>query len=282
MGFNPLSTLLNPFGGGGSDVYGKKPKVPGAIDYGDALKDILDLNREILPSLTDLGLMSTDSLNQLIERMNPGATKLRNTITQGYQDLAEGKLPQSLQDRIRENIAAANIERGTSGSGFETHDLVKSLSLTGYELSERARQGGAAWYGNLASRAYDPTKGFLNPEDAVRMTEFNWNRDWLASQVAAAPDPVARGAFDTEMGMMGMVLGAYSGAAPTQRYQPSYASPGGAGGGEQGAMGGRSFFGQPAWNAGATQVTGAGATSAIGSSSFDFNQDYGALFGGQA
>lgn len=280
MAFNAISDLL--FVGGGSDVYGKKPQVPGAIDYGDALKDILALNKEILPSLTELGLMSTDSLAQMIERMNPGATKLRDTITQSYQDLAEGRLPQSLQDRIRENVAAANLGRGTSGD-FQTHDLARSLSLTSYELSERARQGGAAWFGNLASRSYDPTKGFLNPEDAVRMTEFNWNRDWLAAQVKAAPDPVARGEFDTEMGLMGMVLGAYSGAAPMTRYQPSYGAPaGGAGGGEQAAMGGRSYFGQPAWNAGATQVTGAGAASAIGSNSFDFNADYGALFGGMA
>lgn len=280
MGFNPLTTLLNPFGGGGSDVYGSKPKVPGAIDYGDALKDILDLNKQILPSLTELGLMSTDSLNQLIERMNPGATKLRNTITQGYQDLAEGKLPQGVQDRIRENIAAANIGRGTSGSGFETHDLVRSMGLTSLDLSNQARTGGASWFGNLASRAYDPTKGMLNPEDAVRMTEFNWNRDWLAAQVKAAPSPSARGAFDTEMGLQGMVLGAYAGAAPMQRYQPSYASPGGAGGGEQGVLGGRSFFGQPAMNEGTTRVTfGNGAS--MGGNSFDFNQDYNALFGGQ-
>lgn len=242
MAFN----FLDPGGfvSGGKKEYGTKPVVPKAIDYGPALKSTIATNKEVLPSLTELGLLSTDALNQLIERLAPGSTALRDTITSGYQALAKGEIPADVQRNIRQTLAEQGVAGGVAGSDFNLANLGRTLGTTSLELSNIGRQGGGAWFANLASRAYDPTRSFLGKEEAVRQTEFNWQRDWLAAQVSAAPDPVARGRLDTNMGLLGMVTGVYSGAAPLMRQQPSYAqasqSPG-----SQTSSGGGSFFGSP-------------------------------------
>ncbi len=87
--------------------------------------------------------------------------------------------------------------------------------------------------------------------------EMQFNRDTLAAGIAAAPDPAIRGAFDTEMGVLGMAAGMFgSQVGYRNTYQPNYAGSGGnmmsmsggyaganagnsaGGGGGMGAMGG--------------------------------------------
>lgn len=271
MAFRPSSAFtfgLSSTLPGGKDIYGTKPKVPKAIDYGPALKDAIATNRDILPSLTELGLMSTDALNQLIERLLPGATQLRDTITAGYESAAKGEISEDEKRQLERFNAELGISKyGVPNTQRGDFDLARMYGVNVFERAERGRQGGGAWYASLASKAYDPTKMSLSTADAVRRTEFNWNRDWLAAQVAAAPSPSKRGALDTELGIMGQITGAYAGAAPMQRYQPSYGNSGRnappASASSSGGMFGYGGYGEPEYNVGASVGDTAAAQEAF-------------------
>lgn len=239
----PITSFISSQFGDEDDIYGKKPIVPEFPDFGEAVAGAVDSNIANLPRIEDLARRSTDLYRSLLDQASPGATGLMDLGTANIKSMLEGELPKDVEERIRRYGAEAGVGSGTSGSEFSGNRTARDLGLTSLDLATRGLASAERWIAQAKSNTFDFSKMFLGPEHAIRQAEGTFQRDWLQAQVDAAPDPGARGAFDSEMAFIGMVLSAYGGGAGyTQGYQqqtqPQPPNPGDSGGG-----GGSSYFG---------------------------------------
>lgn len=228
-----ITGLLGSAYGSKSELYGKKPNVPGKIDYEESLKEAIATNKELFPDLVEFAKLSTDEMANVLERAMPGYKSMRDSGTAAIASMVKGEIPADVENLIERQAAERGVSLGYGGSQFGTNQLVRNLGLTSLDLVQKGLDSASRWMGQAQSVAFDFSKGFLTKDDAIRKSEFNWNRDWLAAQVEAAPDPAVRGAFDSEMAFLGMVLSVYSGGAGyTGQYKGSnYGGVGGGGGG---------------------------------------------------
>ena len=253
----PITGIIQSLGGFGSDedLYGKKPIVPEYPDYGRAVGQAVSSNIRNLPRIENLAEQSTQLYRDLLNVSAPGATGLIDKGTANIKDMLEGKLPSDLSKMIGRAGAEASRAAGYAGSLFGAAGTAMDIGKTSYDIATQGLAAAERWLASAANRTFDFSKMFLGPQDAIRQAEGQFGRDWLAAQVEAAPDPASRGAFDSEMAMLGMVLSAYGGGAGyTQGYRPNYGAGGGGGGGAYpmggGGGGGGSFFGSPSYNYG--------------------------------
>lgn len=226
--------------GGSSDVWGRRPNVPGPIDYGDALADAVRTNINLIPSLSELGTQSTELYSRLMETAYPGITGLRGQGTQQIASFLRGEIPEDVRRQVQQAAAERSAASGTGGSPYSKALEARDLGLTSLGLIQGGLSAAERWIAQARSQTFDFSRMFYGPQDAQRQAEMEWQRQWLAAQVAAAPDPGARGQFDSGMAILGMVLSAYGGGAGYQgTYEPNY---GGGGGGGRAGGGAGSYF----------------------------------------
>ncbi len=232
-GGSPLSGLSGGGGiagavggilGGGKAVYGSKPEVPDLL--GETNKAI-NASYSVIPSLTKLtdayNTLSQEAMNKQFEQAAPGFAEYFKNRTQAQEDLLSGKYPaevqKAMEDQVNRTGSAWNFSHGVAGTPFG----VGRLSFERAGIPQQAFQTGLnseqSWL-SLAKARMAP--GF-NPGAFLVTPAQQFQRDWQQSLINAAPDPVARGQFDTGMTMMGMVLGAYSGGPGYHgTYQANY------------------------------------------------------------
>lgn len=237
-----LTGLTQWISGAGSDedIYGRKPIVPNFPSYSAALREITQGNLAALPSLQKLGIKSTKAYSEMMEAAYPGTGELKDLGMNAIKGFLTGKVP-GFDEYAQRRGAELSRESGTAGSGF---GFGQELNFSFNELAKLTKIGldtASQWIEQARSQTFDFSKMFLGPQDAIRQVEGRWSRDWLANQVEAAPDPVSRGIFDSEMAWIGMVLSAYGGGPGyTQGYRQNY---GGAGTGAPAGRSGTSYFG---------------------------------------
>lgn len=239
-----ITGLLGSAYGSKSELYGKRPDVPDQIDYEKALSESVATNKRLLPDLAELAKLSTEEFANVLEKAMPGYKNLRDSGTSQIASMVRGEIPADVENLLERQAAERGISLGYAGSQFGTNQLVRNLGLTSLDLVQRGLDSASRWISQAQNVTFDFSKSFLSKEDAIRKTEFNWNRDWLSAQVKAAPDPAVRGAFDSEMAFLGMVLSVYGGGAGyTGQYRNTGYGTSGGGGGGGGADGNQSFFG---------------------------------------
>lgn len=227
-----------------TDIYGRRPIVPGPIDYGDELARTIQTNINVIPSLQQLGTQATELYSKLMETAYPGITGLRNLGVQQIGSFLRGEVPEDVRRQLQRSAAEQGAATGTAGSPFNRALQARDLGLTSLNLIQGGLSAAERWVQQARSQTFDFSRMFYGPDDAQRQAENEWQRRWLQNQVAASPDPAKRGQFDSQMALLGMVLSAYGGGPG---YQGTYRSPyQGGGAGYGGAMGGSagSYFGE--------------------------------------
>lgn len=251
MGIGITGIVQNLSGTSDKDLYGSKPRDAKHIDYGSELQQIVGSNIDLLPSLTQLGLLSTDALTAMLERALPGFTNLRDTTTGILSDKLQGKIPRDVQQLLERNAAEKGITLGTSGSQFSQYDELRNLGLTSLGIQNEGLAQTSSWLAQNRGNAFDFTKMFLTKDDAKQQAEFNWNVDRMNELSRVAPDPQVRGAWDSEMGFIGEVLSVYGGGAGYQQtYRGGTANPGGGRMSTGGGGGNESYFSSPYFRGG--------------------------------
>lgn len=225
------------------DIYGRRPIVPGPIDYQQALADTIRTNINVLPSLTELGTQATEAYSKLLETAYPGITNLKNLGTEQIGSFLRGEVPDDVRRQLQQMGAEKGAASGTAGSPFNKALTARDLGLTSLNLIQGGLSAAERWIAQAKSQTFDFSRMFYGPADAQKQAENEWQRRWLENQVAASPDPAKRGQFDSQMALLGMVLSAYGGGSG---YQGTYRSPyqGGAAvqGAQAGSGAGRSYF----------------------------------------
>lgn len=216
----------------GSDIFGSRPDVPGPIDYQDALSDVVRGNINLIPSLSDLATQSTDLytnlLNRSAESLYPGTAQLKGDYLSRIRDFMAGRIPEDVSRELQRLGAERGAASGTAGSPFSKALEARDLGLTSLSLIKGGLSAAERWIAQAQSApTFDFSRMFYGPQDAQRQAENEWQRRWLNAQVAAAPDPLARGIFDTSMEVLGMALSAYGGGAGyTGNYQQDFSGGG--------------------------------------------------------
>lgn len=214
-----------------SDVFGDRPKVAifKPINYGQEQTKAIGENISAFPQISQLGDLYksylTDQMNQLI----PGYSSI---LAQGGKDtslelsqaesLLKGEIPQDVQDQVLRNDAYGSLMGGFAGSGMSRNLTARDLGLTSLGLMQQganlAAQGGSAaqrWAGLASADVMNPATFFVNPQ---QQANFDLQNRVLHQQslqnrynVAAAPDPTAKGVSDTIINLIGAYLGAGKG-----------------------------------------------------------------------
>lgn len=219
-------------GGSGKDIYGSKPKIPTLETLEESQKTAVKANVASFADIAKLAV-TTDEFNQtqleaLLDRTLPGA---RETIRENIVSRLKGEIPED----VRQAIARGNSERFAgvfAGSNFARSREAKQLGLTSLDLIDSGLSSAESWLAYAKAPTFDVTSMFITPAMQQVAAGSQFERNLLEAKVQAAPDPVARGRFDTTMALVGMALSAYGGGSGYQgTYNQNQVFQGGPGGG---------------------------------------------------
>lgn len=228
-----LSQILNPFQGSGKSVYGSKVKVPTLPTLESAQKKAVSANTTNFADISKLAAstntLNQEQLNRLIDMtLGPG---VREQFQKNIASQARGEIPDDIASsaarRIAERTAGGNAFGGSFGRGsFTNHVTARDLDLTSLQISTNALSSAESWLNQAKAPMFDATRMFIDPAMQRNADIDQYNRDLMQAKIDAAPDPVARGNFDSNMAIIGMALSAYGGGPGYQgTYRPQEPQP---------------------------------------------------------
>lgn len=217
--------------GGAIGAFGTKPKIPTlpSIDPNMVEQNTVSGNQATLPGAEQLGRsVDTYNLDELSKALNfwfpGGLSKIQGII--GNQ--LSGTLSPDTSASVIRNATAAGFSRGVAGSQFGHNLVARDLGLTAEGLQQQGMSNLLGLY-SATPKPYDVTQMFFTPQQRLSFEltdrEQHFQRDLLAAQVEAAPDP-ATAALGKEVDRFFNTIASYGMMAA-----------GGGGGGGVGGMG---------------------------------------------
>lgn len=228
--------------GGALGAFGRKPKIPQLqpVNPTAVQQQTLADNAATLPGAQQLGSQINDYnvkeqlgiLSKALDFVAPGQLQQAQGIVSSQ---LRGEVPADVAAAVQRRAAAQSLLGGYGVGSSMMQSIGHNLSLRDFGLTSMAQQQqGLANFSSLASlapkpQAFDVTSMFFTPQQrlSAAFTERNdqFQRNLLAEQVAAAPDP-ATAALGKEIDrFFNTIAQAAMGAA-------------GGGGGGMGGMGG--------------------------------------------
>lgn len=205
------------------DLYGTKPKIPDYPEIEKAQEAAVKANKERLPDIMDLA-RQVDTFNQEeILRMLKGSGLDTDAISSQINSQLRGEISSQTAGEVSRKAAERALAGGFAGSGMSRNLTLRDFGITSMMNFERGLNSAQRWASMAAAPQYDVTSMFLSPAQKFAAMEAKFQRDLMAANVRAAPDPAKRGAYDTEMAIIGMVLSVYGGGAGyTNAHKPNY------------------------------------------------------------
>lgn len=204
---------------------GTKPIVP---EF--KLTDVNAYNQAASGKTTEINRTNFEQLGQQVRQANPYFDQQNAQIAKNTMSDLQGVLPQDVVDRYR-NLAAARTS-GTGGAQRENLTL-RDLGLNSLQRMDTGRQA-SQQFGDYMKRQLVPELArveefMFSPALELQQNQQLFNRDLLAAQVSAAPNP--------EDSAMGQVMETYAGLLAGNALSKPVGSPvirtssGGGGGG---------------------------------------------------
>jgi len=213
-----------------SDLFGKKPKIPTlpSISAAGVQRQTIADNLAAMPEATQLAGAATEAniaqIQRALEAAVPGAFSniQRNIVSQ-----TRGEIPADVSAAIQRDAAATGLDLGVMGAPGTLGGNIapRNLGLTSLQLMQQGQQNYQALAQPFLNAPVSAQSMWFSPQQRLEFASSERNnmfqRDLLAAQVKAAPDPVWRGVHDTIMTMLGFVAGGlggggggYQGTAP--------------------------------------------------------------------
>lgn len=119
--------------------------------------------------LADLAnTFSADQLNKQLEKMIPGYAGLRNQATGVIGSELRGEIPKDVERLLQQRAAEKGVTLGTSGSGFESNDLLRNLGLTSLQLTQQGLDSASKWIASVPKApTFDFTQMFYTPQQRL-------------------------------------------------------------------------------------------------------------------
>lgn len=216
-------------GGFLSDLFGGKPSVPDLpkLDLGQEQLKAISANKQALPTAQSLASSATqfneDQITRILSSVIPNFQQITGGISKNIAAEVAGQIPKDVQQQITQNSAARALTGGFSGSGMHGNLLARDLGLTSLQLTQQGLSSAESWL-KTAGMLYEPgivnvQSMFITPQQqaAFDVNERNaqFNQQWMKNQIAAMPDPVTTGLWNTGMSLLDSVLSSYSGSSTT-------------------------------------------------------------------
>jgi hypothetical protein len=183
-------------------AFGRKPTIPKLpeISPDNIQQQAIAGNLNSLPSLQALGSQVNDfnqeqqlkSIQKALEFALPGGLGKAQGIVNSQ---LAGEIPADVQAQIQRSSAARAISGGYGGgSGLGRNLTLRDLGLTSLQQQQQGFNNFGALAGLMPkAQQFDVTSMFFSPqqrlESAFKERSDQFQRNLLAEQVAAAPDP---------------------------------------------------------------------------------------------
>lgn len=206
-----FGTLIEGAMGG----FPKKPTVPNAptVSPQGAQQQATTGNLAALPGLEDLaGQLNTFNQGQRTKAL-VGNIPGYQGVSQAAGDLLQAQLRGQISPDVASAVQRASNAKafagGFGGSGMADNLTARDLGLTSLDIQ---RQGQAAlpsylntMFGIGVAPQWNPAQDFITPTQQIGAEQWNaqnqFQRDWLANQLASMPDPF-KAAIAKDMGEM--------------------------------------------------------------------------------
>jgi len=209
-----------------SDIFGTKPKIAPYIptEFGPEQIKALKENIAAFPEITKLGNLYQDYMTSAFNEAIPGFSDILATggaLTQKMQATAgeelAGEIPQDVQEQVQRSSAFQNLMSG-GGGGMASANTARNFGLTsldligkGAQLQETAGNAAQRWAGLASNLVMSPAGYLVTPQQQVELTMSNRLHQQATQQlrenVAAAPDPIAKGLSDIVENLTAAYLG---------------------------------------------------------------------------
>jgi hypothetical protein len=225
----PVTSIIRGLGGFGTkeEIYGRKVVVPDYPELDAAQRQAVKADRAIIPDVEDLArevnTMNAAEIERLLKSIIPDLGQINTNVSETIASWTRGEPGSGVENLIARKSAERAVAGGFGGSGMHRNLEARDLGLTSLQVFEKGMASAERWVAsvlNTQAPAFDVTSMFISPAQQFSANEAKWQRDLYAETMAAAPNPAARGAFDSEMELIGMVLSAYGGGSG---YKQSYA-----------------------------------------------------------
>jgi hypothetical protein len=186
--------------GKGIGAFGRKPNIPDLpnIDPSLVQGETVAGNQKALPGLQKLGAdvnafntgQAQDMFRKSLDFLTPGGFgKLSGLLESGLR----GELNSDVQQQILSSGAARALASGTAGSGFARNATLRDLGLTSFNVQQQALGTLTGLAQQTRGPQFDVTSMFFSPQQRLEFAfqdrSARFQRNLLAEQVAAAPDP---------------------------------------------------------------------------------------------
>jgi hypothetical protein len=183
--------------------YGKKPTVPvyNEVDPTAEQAAAISGNQQNLAAAQKLAsstnAFNTAQLQKMLESTVPGYNKIQGQQSGLIQSMLSGQIPKDVQDAITNQAAASAVGGGYGGSGMHRNLVARDFGMTSFQMTQQGMDSAQRWMAQTASMftpgMMDVTSMFITPQQRTAYSfqnrENQFNRDWMANQVKAAPDP---------------------------------------------------------------------------------------------
>lgn len=222
-----------------SAIFGSKPVVPNlpTVSLAGEQQASIAANQAALPGAEALA-SSTNAFNQqqltqMLNTMIPGFSNQSAQLSKNTSAMLSGEIPADVSEAISQSGAARSLGGGYAGSGMGRDLVARDLGLTSLNLMQQGQNSLESWTGEMAKIAepgqFSVQSAFITPEQEYQATneqnQEQFQRNWMQSQIAAAPDPVQSGLFKMGASMMGAGMGSES-------FGTLFGGGGGGGGGD--------------------------------------------------
>lgn len=220
---------------------GKKPQIPAftPIDIDAEQKAAIAGNAKSFSESAELttrtNTYNQSELQRMLRVAIPGYDAIVGQQGKLVSSMLSGKLPEEVVSQVQRNAAERAGVGGYGGSGMGRNLEARDLGLTSLQLTQQGLSAAERWLAGTKALAvpgqFDVSAMFLSPAQRVSATVANntgqFNRDLMAANVAAAPDPTMRAIG----GLLSQVGGSLFGAGLTEMFAGPTMPAGAAGAG---------------------------------------------------
>ena len=198
-----------------SQIFGSKPTVPELPTLQSAQQTSMRSTQAALPQIQQIGsavnMFNQEQLTALMEKSFPGANQKAQSAISA---MLSGELPPDVLRNLRRSAAERGLKAGTVGGGFQLgRELSDQLGMS-LQLTQQGLQSAQSWLAqSTAKPTFDVTSMFISPQMQYQANTDQFNRQFAANKIAAAPNPIAKGIHDTVVQLASAAIGAYTGGA---------------------------------------------------------------------
>lgn len=184
------------------NAFGEKPDIPELprIRPGEVQRRTIQEQQEALPGARELATAVNRFRRQEGARalQSIGGEDVVRTGTQQLASMLRGEIPEDVGRQVEQRSAQRAAAGGFGGSGMQRALTARDLGLTSLNLIQQGINSAGQWLNQALQVSqpggfFDVSSMFFTPQERLAFEERDraqrFQRDLLAEQVRAAPDP---------------------------------------------------------------------------------------------